>query len=224
MKPPTERYAAIHGFDETQARGRPCESLPEYGNIQEANKEVDNILQTWDEITTELDKLLNHRQALRNELKALMARKPEQSQVKEFRDRIKFLGNQIHRLQRKTRKMLKLSPEVAYLQACSEFYLLRQQEEVETRVAVEQARVFKRQMGPSVNEKEIIKEQHTLQEWRATAHRHHTMMVDAKRGGKDDGNVDRMGLEAASERQGFLPLDNAPEEDEDEDKDEDAED
>jgi hypothetical protein len=120
--------------------------------------------------------------------------------------------------------MCKLSPEVAYLQACSEFYLLRQQEEVEGRIAVEQARVFKRKMGPTVNEKELLKEDQTLKEWRATADRHQTMVFDARQGGRDNGNVDRMGLESATQQSGSLLLgETAPknvEEDEDEDVEE----
>jgi hypothetical protein len=223
VKPPTERYAEIHGFDESQARGRPCETLPEYGNIPEVNKEVDNILQTWNEITADLNNLLNHRQVLRDELKTLMAGKPDNGQVKELRDRVKFVGNQIHRSQRKTRKMCKLSPEVAYLQACSEFYLLRQQEEVEGRIAVEQARVFKRKMGPTVNEKELLKEDQTLKEWRATADRHQTMVFDARQGGRDNGNVDRKGLESATQQSGSLLLGETAPKDVEEDEDEDVE-
>jgi Mitochondrial ribosomal protein S25 len=199
MKPPTERYQEIHGFDESQARGRPCETLPEYGNIPEVNKEVHNILQTWNEITTELNSLIHHRQLLREEVKTgtkkMVNQFPREANetrklVEEIRERIKFLSVQIHRLQKKTRKMLRLSPQVAYLQACSEFYLLRQQEEVEGRIAMEQARVFKRDMAPTVNEKELQKEDQVLRQWRATADRYQRMRIDARAGGKGRENVD----------------------------------
>ena len=87
----------------------------------------------------------------------------------------------IVKLESRRRQLCRLTHEVAYLQACSEFYLLRQQEELETRIAIEQARCFRRKMGPTVNEMEMAKEQVTLNQWRASAERQQTLMIDARR-------------------------------------------
>jgi Mitochondrial ribosomal protein S25 len=190
VKTPTQRYQEIHGFDESQARGRPQQRLPQYGNIQEVNKDVDKILQTWREITTELDRSLQHRQALRDEV----ARLSEQSSslteestatIAALRQQIKETGVLIHRLQKKVQKMSKMTPQVAYLQACSEFYLLRQREEVEIRIATEQARMFKLEMAQSVNEREISKEQEVLQEWKYQAEREHAIQFAGRNKGRD---------------------------------------
>jgi hypothetical protein len=244
-KSPVERYGEIYGFDESQARGRPMESIPKYGNIQEVNEEVDRIIQTWNHLTSELDQLILHRQQLSQELQSVgsddvwrtqmieridsrlkgakrevrilrwevrrMIRLsdneaswkeeeskpasriemeeneppyplcPNEAQVKEeLRSRIKLVRVQIHRIQKKLRRMTRLSMQEAYLQACSEFYLLRQQEEVDIRIAIEQARAFRREMGPTVNERELIKESNAIQEWRAQAEKHHVMAVEAR--------------------------------------------
>jgi len=95
------------------------------------------------------------------------------------------LKNKISQLESKARKMCRLQPEVAYLQACSEFYLLRQQEETETRIAMEQARVFRRVMGLTVNQREFQKEKVALQEWRVLAEREQTLIFDARAGGRE---------------------------------------
>lgn len=173
-KAPTKRYHEIHGFDESQARGRPQPRLPQFGNIQEVNKDVENILRTWRQITTELDGFLHHRRALKDEVAKIKENTtPLTDQQTEtlttLRQEIKYIDILIHQLQKKVRKMTRLSPQRAYLQACSEFYLLRQQEEVEQRIANEQARAFGLAMLPSVNEREIQKEQSVLSEWRGQA-------------------------------------------------------
>src|SRR5436853_3220740 len=166
-KAPTERYHEIHGFDESQARGRPQGKFPQFGNIQEVNEDVEKILKIWREITTELDKNLHRRKARKDEVAEIKENTtPLTDQQKEtlaiLRQEIKHIDILIHRLQKKVRKMTRLSPQRAYLQACSEFYLLRQQEEVEQRIANEQARAFGLTMVPSVNEREIEKEQAVL--------------------------------------------------------------
>ncbi len=173
-KAPTVRYHEIHGFDESQARGRPQGKFPQFGNIQEVNEDVEKIIETWREITTELDKNLHRRKARKDEVAKIKENTtPLTDQQKEtlttLRQEIKYIDILIHRLQKKVRKMTRLSPQRAYLQACSEFYLLRQQEEVEQRIANEQARAFGLTMLPSVNEREIQKEHAVLSEWRGQA-------------------------------------------------------
>lgn len=181
-KPPTRRYQEIHGFDESKARGRPCSSLPPFGNIPEPNRDVDNILRTWSNITGELENTLREREFLRSRREEELSRRSTTSPVlTTLRDRIKSLSDKVHRLQKQSRKMSRLAPEVAYLQACSEFYLLRQQEEVEARIALEQARCFGREMAPTVNETELVKEQQTLREWKTIANRQFTLIDEARK-------------------------------------------
>jgi hypothetical protein len=173
-KTPPERYQEIHGFDESQARGRPQPQLPQFGNIQERNKDVENILQKWRQLTIELDGYLHYRKALKIEVSQITetTSSPTDEQKEKLatlRQEIKSIDNLIHRSQKKIRKSTRLSLQRAYLLACSEFYLLRQQEEVEQRIANEQARAFGLTMLPSVNEREIQKEQSVLSEWRAQA-------------------------------------------------------
>jgi Mitochondrial ribosomal protein S25 len=95
------------------------------------------------------------------------------------------LKAKIIKLESKARKMCRLQPEVAYLQACSEFYLGRQQEETETRIAMEQAKVFRRKMGPTVNEREFEKEHLELKEWKVMAEREQMLIYDARAGGRE---------------------------------------
>jgi Mitochondrial ribosomal protein S25 len=219
LKSPFERFQEIYGFDESQARGRPCDTLPKYGNIPETiasearTEGYRKILQT-------LDSLSRHRKSLEEELKVLRQRrrehnraakpftenhpsekaiskdelKKQRARVTAIRDtdlaidtclmRLKYTVPQITALEKRALKMCRLSPEEAYLQACSEFYMLRQQEEVETRIGIEQARCFRRQLGPTVNEKELQKEQKILSQWKAKAERQQTLLVDARRGGQ----------------------------------------
>jgi hypothetical protein len=183
-KPPTQRYQEIHGFDESKARGRPCSSLPPFGNIPEPNRDVDNILRTWNNITGELENTLREREFLRFRREKELTTSPVTTTL---RDRIKSLSDKVHRLQKQSRKMSRLAPEVAYLQACSEFYLLRQQEEVEARIALEQARCFGRELAPTVNETELVKEQKTLREWKTIANRQFTLIDQARRKHASDG-------------------------------------
>ena len=173
-KTPLERYQEIHGFDESQARGRPQPRLPQFGNIEESNKDVENILQTWRQTTTQLEGFLQHRKALKAEVAEITQTSTsltdeQTTNLNTLRQEIKYISVLIHRLQKRVRKMSGLSPQVAYLQACSEFYLLRQQEEVEIRIATEQARAFKLEMRPSVNEHEFSREQSVLHEWKKEA-------------------------------------------------------
>ena len=269
-----ERYREIHGFDESKARGRPCETLPQYGNIPESNKEEIEA-QKYLRIEAELNQLLNNRQVLTHHLSRLKRylesqkewaqvikknkhfihggkviiknsainenpvtdkelaslekpvtgeeaspkRKQEQLQetpntltttspkatkyppkiykngtriINELTDqltqnitstkiRISFISRQIAHLQKQQRSMSRLTPEAAYLQACSEFYMLRQQEEVETRIAVEQARVFRRKLGFSVQQSEMRKEQIALHQWKSAAQKYQRLVFDAKR-------------------------------------------
>ena len=115
-------------------------------------------------------------------------------------DRRQTLEVKIAQLEKQARKMCRLEPEVAYLQSCSEFYLLRQQEETETRIAVEQARAFQRPMGPSVNERELAKEGSALEEWKVAAEREQTLVYDARSGRDRNGiNEDRQDREGYSE-------------------------
>jgi Mitochondrial ribosomal protein S25 len=171
-KPPTQRYEEIHGFDESNARGQPCSTLPPFGNIPEPRNHVEKILATWNETQRSLETSLKQRQFLRNQSRA--------GSKDLRRAEIKHLSDQIHRLQKSSRKMCRLSPEVAYLQACSEFYMLRQQEEVETRIAIEQARLFRRHLGPTVNDKELEREQQALKGWKADAQRQYTMIDELR--------------------------------------------
>jgi hypothetical protein len=206
MKTPPERYQEIHGFDESQARGRPQPQLPQFGNIQERNKDVENILQNWRQLTTELDGYLHYRKALKNQVAQITeTTSPPTNEQKEelttLRQEIKSIDNLIHRSQKKIRKSSRLSLPRAYLLACSEFYLLRQQEEVEQRIANEQARLFGLTMLPTVNEREIQKEQSVLSEWRAQAQKVQAMQfmeTKAERGRKtEEGQVqDDLFLEA----------------------------
>lgn len=203
-KPPTERYREIHGFDESQARGRPQPRLPQFGNIQEVNKDVDNILRTWREITTELDGFLQHRKALKEEVakiteESISLTDEQKSNLTTLRDQIKYISVLIHRLQKRVRKMSRLTPQVAYLQACSEFYMLRQQQEVEVRIAIEQARAFRLEMGQSVNEQEISREQAVLLEWKLDAQKRVDMMYS----GKKDRNTPK--VEAATPQAALGP-------------------
>jgi hypothetical protein len=92
-----------------------------------------------------------------------------------------YFSQQIAKLEKERRKLCRLTPEVAYLQACSEFYLLRQQEQLETRIAIEQARCFRKKFDPSVNEMEMAREQIALSQWAARAEKQQSLMVDARR-------------------------------------------
>ena len=238
VKSSVERFEEIHGFDESQARGRPCETLPKYGNVPEINKEKE-IPTRYIQITRNIIKLKVFRIILENEIKSLretiallkpikqfldvnkynekslltnslirekwekvfeqpisiklspVYRREMSDRVKitlqetiksvaSYRERILFINRHIIQLGKKTNAMSRLTPEVAYLQACSEFYMLRQQEEVETRIAVEQAICFKRKMGLSVNEAEVQKEQIALEEWKIEAERYQRLTMDAK--------------------------------------------
>jgi hypothetical protein len=209
-KPPTQRYEEIHGFDESNARGQPCSTLPLFGNIPEPRNHVERILVTWNEIQRSLETTLKQRQFLRNRPRA---------GTKNLRAEIKHLSDEIHRLQKRSRKMCQLSPEVAYLQACSEFYMLRQQEEVETRIAIEQARLFRRRLGPTVNEKELEREQQTLRGWKAEAGRQYTM-VDELRSKRDSRERELLEEEEEDEEDEDEDEDDEEEEEEDEDEDE----
>lgn len=108
-----------------------------------------------------------------------------QAQINELYSNRRTLKAKITQLETKARKMCRLQPEVAYLQACSEFYLLRQQEETETRIAMEQARVFRRVMGLTVNQREFQKEKVTLQKWKVSAEREQNLIFDARAGGRE---------------------------------------
>ena len=240
IKSPVERFREIHGFDESQARGRPCETLPKYGNIPEVNSE--GVLPwRYTRITREINRLQIYRTIIENKIKSILDDIALLKQIKHFlhqrkdlekpvlikgsltrekwakalgqtsirislaskhrrklhdrakfvlqeriksiasyRERIPFINRQIVQLRKQAASMCRLTPEVAYLQACSEFYMLRQQEEVETRIAAEQARCFKRKMGPSVNEAEVQKEQIALEEWKIEAERYQRLTMDAK--------------------------------------------
>lgn len=226
LKSPAERYQEIHGFDESQARGRPAPSLPKYGNIAETNPEAESMLQKWYEMGDQLVDLEHQRDLLLGQMKSIQEEseshtdlretdevreankrastprteetKPEKQlsksesesefelpqhkrkDLKRLESRKKNLETAIFKAQKRMRKACRISPDVAYLQACSEFYLLRQQEEVETRIAIEQAKCFGRQMGPTVNEKELEKEGKILKEWRAVAHRQYTLLFETK--------------------------------------------
>jgi hypothetical protein len=196
-KTPPERYREIHGFDESQARGKSLRKLPKFGNIQEVNPDVDRILDTWKTMNSHLTALQGTYQALSKEIAELVKRtgnvvadgsKQQDPQVVALRSDKNFVRIQIHRLQKKLRRMQRLSYQEAYLQACSEFYLLRQQEEVETRIAIEQAKCFKRELGPSVNDIELMKEQRVLKQWQAKAERYHQLHVESRkpRGGASE--------------------------------------
>lgn len=222
LKSPIERFQEIYGFDESQARGRPCDTLPKYGNIPEVIVS-EATAENYQKILGTLDSLFRHRKILEDELKILRQRrralnraaksfterhqnentipgdelKKQRVRVTALRNtdlavdtrlkRLKYIVPQIPVLEKRALKMCKLSPEEAYLQACSEFYILRQQEEVETRIAIEQARCFRRQLGPTVNEKELQKEQKILSQWKAKAERQQTLLIDARRGGQKNG-------------------------------------
>jgi seryl-tRNA synthetase len=196
-KAPPQRYQEIHGFDESGARGRPCRELPPFGNIQEPNKDVDKILNTWEQITSDLENTLQQRKLLRSQVNLVLSKKDEtlQATLPSLRERIKHLSDQIHRLQKKMRKMSHLSPGVAYLQACSEFYMLRQQEEVEARIALEQARCFGRIMGPTVNESQLEKEQRMLRYWRKDADRHHRLTFESRIRRKVESTTEEKGVD-----------------------------
>jgi len=99
--------------------------------------------------------------------------------------RRRTLKAKIMQLESKARKLCRLQPEVAYLQACSEFYLMRQQEETGTRIAMEQAKVFRRLMGPTVNEREFQKEHVALKDWKVAAEREQNLIYDARAGGRE---------------------------------------
>jgi hypothetical protein len=235
---PVEQFQEIHGFDESQARGRPCETLPKYGNIPEINNE-EEIPSTYARVTRDMKKLEIFQIIIQNEIKSLLgnvrilkefkhflylnkdaenisltdsatrakwekalgqcikiqfdpidrqemndhvklALQETMESIASYRERIPFVNRQIALLGKKAKAMRRLTPDVAYSLACSEFYMLRQQEEVETRIAVEQARCFKRKMGLSVNEAEMQKEQITLEEWKIQAERHQRLTMDAK--------------------------------------------
>lgn len=132
----------------------------------------------------ELENTLREREFLRFRREKELTTSPVATTL---RDRIKSLSDKVHRLQKQSRKMSRLAPEVAYLQACSEFYLLRQQEEVEARIALEQARCFGRELAPTVNETELVKEQKTLREWKTIANRQFTLIDQARRKHASDG-------------------------------------
>ena len=93
---------------------------------------------------------------------------------------IRTLIPKFQHIRRRQRRNFRISPQEAYLQACSEFYLLRQQEEMDVRMAIIQARAFGRKMGLTVNEKEIVREDRALQKWEGEAQRLKRLTVDAK--------------------------------------------
>jgi hypothetical protein len=229
LKSPIERFQEIYGFDESQARGRPCDTLPKYGNIPEAiasevtaeeyrkiMRPLDSLSQRLKILEDELKILRTRRRALNQAIKSFTENHRDEKaisedELKNQRIRITTLRNtdlaidarltelkhivpQVSTLEKRALRLCRISPEEAYLQACSEFYMLRQQEEVETRIAIEQARCFRRQLGPTVNEKELQKEQKVLSEWKAKAERQQTLLVDARRGGQKNGPLaDRAG-------------------------------
>jgi Mitochondrial ribosomal protein S25 len=144
---------------------------------------------SWDDLST---------RPLSSRSKSLLTR------LLTMRDQKRALRIEIHRLQKKLRKMLRLSKEEAYLQACSEFYLLRQQEEVETRIAIEQARAFGRNLGASVNEIELRKEQKTLNEWHIKAKRVYELTQFS---GETTSEDDKLLQEEAQERKEGMGID-----------------
>src|SRR5271169_3056239 len=64
LKTPDERYQAIHGFDESQARGRPTENLELYANIPEKIKDYEILSKTYSRLSKQLEILKNLRNLL----------------------------------------------------------------------------------------------------------------------------------------------------------------
>lgn len=73
-----------------------------------------------------------------------------------------------------------ITPQAAYLLACSEFYALRQQEEMDVRMGIIQARMFERKMGATINEKEVWREGRVLVKWEREANRLKKLTMDSK--------------------------------------------
>jgi hypothetical protein len=230
IKSPAQRYEEIHGFDESQARGRPCTKLPKCGNIPEDCEDaVREMYQTWTQLTTQRQSLETLVTQLNGEIETLkleggviqevhmiisdenLAPLPHEnlpisdSQLEQPRDvanfitptyfalrdnniqsidarvqQINLIDSRLSKLRKQAQKMSRISPQVAYLQACSEFYMLRQQEEVATRIAIEQARCFRRKLGLTVNQAEFEKEQRALNAWIPEASRRQTMFFDSR--------------------------------------------
>jgi hypothetical protein len=68
--------------------------------------------------------------------------------------------------------------------------LLRQQEEFETQITMEQARVCQRHVGPTVNERELERKQQVLKSWNwADAAKRLYAMVDELRSKHDKFNL-----------------------------------
>jgi len=96
------------------------------------------------------------------------------------RTKIRRLIKKCQDLRRAQRGHFLISPQTAYLQACSEFYALRQQEEMDVRMAVIQANAFKRKIGPTTNEKESMREERVLMQWEREAQRLKKLVMDAR--------------------------------------------
>src|SRR5579859_196600 len=215
---PIERYQELYGFDEVNARGRPCQTLPRFGNIPadiKVSQSFEALKTSWNETHDALELLLRQSELLEDELPVAEEMKRQLCELSKNRprdgaamneiegevmremhvarthvdsllERRKEINVEINALKMKIQEMGRIKPEVAYLQACSEFYLLRQQEEVEAQISLEQARAFRRQMGPTVNEVELEREHRTLQDWRADAVRIFGLTWSKKRGGSDN--------------------------------------
>ena len=100
--------------------------------------------------------------------------------ITDRRTKIRRLIKKCQALRRAQRAHFLISPQSAYLQASSEFYALRQQEEMDLRMAVIQANAFKRKMGPTTNEKEAVKEGRVLTQWEREARRLKKLVMDAR--------------------------------------------
>jgi len=116
----------------------------------------------------------------------------------------KMLKRKLPPIEKEAQKMQRLSREVAYLQACSEFYLLRQQEEVEHRIAIEQATCFGREMGPTAHDKQFVKESEALLVWSRDADRM-AILTSRKRQERKKRQLE-VQADAETERQAETPL------------------
>jgi len=223
VKDPVTRFREIFEFDESHARGKPLDDIPEGGNIPEIIPEAEAVIAKWNGIQSQLKELVTRFQIVETDIakieKEIATKKREQREESHQREmeemereergkgegklqRHKLLEplaeipeyailyslkaerksilKEAQSLEKEADKMQRLDDEVAYLQACSEFYILRQQEEVENRIAIEQATCFGREMGPTAHDKQFTKEKQTLFQWKQDAERLANLMTRKK--------------------------------------------
>jgi hypothetical protein len=100
--------------------------------------------------------------------------------IAERRIKLGELLRKAHSTRRSQAALCSITPQAAYLLACSEFYALRQQEEMDVRMGIIQARTFERKMGVTVNEKEVWREGRVLVKWEREANRLKKLTLDPK--------------------------------------------